>query len=147
MIDWVVDVGLDSKVSAIERRVFNLTSIHMRTHTGAQRRAGALIRADRRPSGYLPFIARIRNEELDETAAVTPRAAANILSSQVTVWNSQALGRLDQSEWELQQDSGDRAENLITEICEAVIDILIKDDLTPEEEALVVQRSTDAEEL
>jgi hypothetical protein len=52
MIDWVVDVGLDSKVSAIERRVFNLTSIHMRTHTGAQRRAGALIRADRRPSGY-----------------------------------------------------------------------------------------------
>jgi hypothetical protein len=61
--------------------------------------------------------------------------------------NSQALGRLDQSEWELQQDSGDRAENLITEICEAVIDILIKDDLTPEEEALVVQRSTDAEEL
>ena len=120
-VDWVVDRGLDSRISMVSRDSRVLTpSLEISIHVEGQRRGGMLLTkllGDR--LGTLRFLLKPRAAKLAEDAeasAVDPWMAMNILSAQVAIWNADAIARLDQSDWEVQRDRQERGEAIVEAI-------------------------------
>lgn len=110
-IDWVVDFGLDERIDEVKKDADLLPYLTLNIHVGPRRRAGSLVTkflGDR--LGTLPFVLRSGREMVPGERAVSPRVASDLLSTQVTIWNAEAIERLDQADWSFQADAKKRQE-------------------------------------